>query len=694
MRKIFLTLLALLVVSSPCIASAYSMQEVDALLQGYNVSSSLVATLQPVNLSYAGLQYLGLYSAGAPYFVVNLTGNYSLVLNTSSVVSIIKNYTVSTSLAQANFTKLHDQMQLYEQSSAGPIDGCLVGTGLSTGTTCTLENECASCLAVPICYCLLTGYRCPPGASPPGGGAAGIFGSGIMQFESQYNMLNSSFKTFSSATSGINLGNALSNLAEINSAFANISSISHDISLNPIFPPTANVTPNMIAGCASYVNLNTAPWYCAALGYCGATSYNSSRLAYINFALAAIDSLPLSDAQIYSLASNVSRNENAYIYPVLSKQKLAALKQILNSTIPGYAGLVNGTELLLAHVSNTTLQNELIALQSNYSNVMSNFFTMNLSNVNVTLGKQYALLSSDYARLNSSYSSVLSGAENNTAKLLELQLYGAYNSKISDIALAELAINNQLASGRLSNVTKLEAQVSALSTDLGAYSISPISFTELARTIDGPFIRSTATSMGLSYASAVGMAPALGMLLSLIFGIIFLICVFAFQLYLKREHKLAINRRTAKNWRLVFMACGALVLLYLATTYALLSGASSAAPYSAFQGAYKASQSVVVALNGTVTPGMTSCANQIGAQVTSQGKKLVSLNFSNGLCKTASLPATIDSCLNFYAGTNIPVIILTNSTHTSLRLYSLYGTVLSASGNESVMDTCYVSLLK
>jgi hypothetical protein len=693
-RKIFLAIVVLLLFSAPSIVSAYSMQKADALLKGYNISSSLISSLQPVNLSYSGTQYLGLYKAGMPYFIVNLTGNYSLVLNASAIASIIKGYTITTALAQTNFATLNQQMHLYEQSSAGPIGDCLTETGLTSGATCTLANYCEACLTIPLCKCALTDSGCPPGTSAPGGGVAGPFGEGIIQFEGQYSLVNASFNAFYSATANINATNVLQNLAAAESAFANISSITRVMGDNPIFPPTANVTPNMIAGCSSYINQSTAPWYCTAIGYCESTSYNYSKLAYINLTLSDISSLPLSNAQINTLAANVSSTENSYLYPLLSKQKLAALKQILNRSVPGYGALVNGTEALLSHINNSTLQNELNALQANYSDVLANYVSMNLSKANATLGKQYAAMLAEYTKLNATYGSVLVGAKNNTAKLLELQLYGAYNAKISEIALAELSINNQLSSGKLSNVTKLGAQVKAISSQLASYTTSPISFTELARSVDGPFIRSLAASMGLGYANAISMAPTLGMLLSLIIGIVLLICVYLFQFLLKREHKLALNPRRAKNWRMVFVACGVLLLLYLATTYVLLSGANTSAPYSAFQGAYKAAQSVVVVLNGTATPGMTSCANQVGAEAQSQGKKPVMVSFSGGLCKTSNSTATADSCLNFYAQTNTPVIILTNSSHTSLRLYSLYGTVLSAGGNESVMSTCYVSLLK
>lgn len=684
---------ALFLASLLSFASAYSITQVNSLLASYNVPANTIKALQPVNLTYAGRQYLVMYNASNPLFVVNLTGAYSMVLNATSIYGIISNYTLTTSFRQINFSALNRQMHLYVNSSASSLNDCLVETGLSSGATCTVANYCASCIFVPLCKCLLIGSGCPTGTKPPGGGVNGIFGRGIIKFENQYIALNASLGQFFGATANVNINNVLQNTAQLSSAFLNISSITRSIFLNPIFPPTANVTPNLIAGCSSYVNQTIAPWYCSALGYCSSINYNYTRLAYISSLLSGIKSLPLSNSQVFQIAYNVSNGESVYAYPILSKQRLAQLNAILNNTIPGYAALVNRTSALLGHISNATLQNDLKAIRGNYNNVTANYFNANFTRANATLALQYAALSNDYAKLNNTYAAVLGYAANNTAKIIALQLYSGTTTKLSDIALAELALNSQISSGAISNVSGINLQLMALAQQLSQFSTSPLTLTEFARSVDAPFIRSLASALGLGYPNAVALAPLLGSLLPLIIGAVVLVALFFFRYYMTLHHKLAVNKRTAENWRVVFVAAVVAVFLYTVATYALLSGASTLAPFSAFQGAYRASPSVVVAVNGTPTLSEYTCASRISAQALLQNKKAVIASISSGLCRVGNSTSTASSCLSFYANSNIPVIMLTNSTHSSIGLYSLYGTILSIWGNGTVMNSCYVSLL-
>jgi hypothetical protein len=679
----------------PCIASAYSLQNINQLLSGYNVSASLISSLEPVTLAYSSKAYVGMYdSSGNLDFLVNVSSSsYSLVLNSTAVFNIIRNYTISTILNKTNFGVLSVKMHRYENSSSGLLDECFDLTGLSNGDTCTLANYCESCLTVPICKCDLTGYGCPAGSTPPGGGAGGIFGTGIMQFESDYNMLNASFGIFYSSISSISKDNAATNIARIDNAFANISNITINFYKNVLFPPSANVTPDMLAGCSNYISQTNAPWFCNEVGYCESLSYNYTLLASIQAQLNAINMLPLSNTQILQLAQNTTKAELDYAYPVLSNQKLTVLDAMLNASLPNYKTLVNNSVVLLSHVNNGTLMRDLLILESNYSNTVKNYFSLNLTQANRTLAVEFANLSKVYSVLNSSYSSVLSIAENNTAKILELQLSNSGGSQdLGNLAFAELALNSEITASNITNTTAIGGKLSALSSRLSGYSASPITFAEIARGIDGAFIRVIAKSFNLSYQGGVSLAPIIGSLLSLIIGAILVLIIVIFRSNLKRNRKLVVNPKTAKNWRSVFIFLILCVVLYVEITYSLLSYASTFAPFGAFKNVYSSSSSLVVAINGTPTAGEYVCTTKINAQAQKEGKTVELVQFSNGSCKAGNTTLSTDSCLNSYAETNIPVIVLSYSSQDKLNLYSLYGTVLSASGNDTVMSSCYVSL--
>jgi hypothetical protein len=676
---------AFFMISIPCIASAYSLQNVNQLLSGYNVSASLLSSMKLVNFTYSSKNYVGMYDiSGNLDFLVNVSSsNYSLVLNATTVYNIIRNYTIGNTLNLTNFGALSANMHRYENSSSGPINDCLVETGLSNGATCTAANYCAACQFIPNCKKVMDATD----------GFAGLFGKGVMQFENDYDVLNKSFSTFYSLISGINKNNVATNLAHINSAFANISSITQRIYKNTIFPPTANVTPDLIAGCSSYINQSAAPWYCSSLGYCENVNYNYTLLAYIKTQLNGINSLPFSNTQILQLAQNATKTEMNYAYPALSKQKLALLDEMLNTTLPNYGTLINNSIVLLSHMNNGTLTRDLLILESNYTNIVKNYFTINLTQAKRTLAVEFANLSSIYGTLNSTYSSVLSIAENNTAKILELQLSNSGGSQdLGSLAFSELKLNSEITASNMTNTTGIGSKLGALSSKLSSYSTSPITFAEIARGVDGAFIRGIARSFSLSYSSGVSLAPVIGSLLSLIIGALFILFVVIFRSHLKRKHKLIVNPKTAKNWHSVFIFLVLCVVLYVEITYSLLSYANSFAPFGAFKNAYSSSSSVVVAINGTPTSGEYICTSKINAQAQREGKSVQLVQFSNGLCKAGNTTVSVDSCMNSYAEANMPVIVLSYNTQDKLNLYSLYGTVLSASGNDTVMGSCYVSL--
>ncbi|MDE1874247.1 MAG: hypothetical protein KGI04_03985 [Candidatus Micrarchaeota archaeon] len=689
----------LLLFSLSFASGAYSLPAVNSLLASYNVPGAVISTLSPVGFAYSGGSYVGMYNDSYPYFIVNVTDSksYSLVLNSTAIYNIIRNYTLTASLSRVNFTLLNKQMQLYEASSAAPLADCAVETGLTSGVGCTVANGCQSCLFVPLCRCDLTGTSCPAtaGQTPPGGGVSGVFGQGVVKFAVQYPWLNASFSAFLNASTNVTKSNVLENVATLNAAFLNITNLTYTISENPIFPPTANVTPNQIAGCASYINQTIAPWYCSALGYCGGTSYNYTRLAYISTLMGNLNTLAFSNQQIFALASNVSANESTYAYPLISKQRLAVLNALLNSTVPGYSALVNNSAALLLHVNNATLSSQLNALVSNYDNLTTNFFYANFTKANITLTTQYAAVEATYRSLNATYSDIISAAKNNTARVIEIQFSSsAYSSpQISSLALAQLALNAEIAAGGLSNLTHLDAQLHALSAQIDRYSIAPLTITDIARGIDAPFIRGLASTLGLSYPSAVSSAPLLGAILSLIIGVVLVVGLFFARSYLRLHRRLRTDSRTERNWRTIFVILGVAVFVYFLATYSLLSGANTSAPFGAFKSAYAASSYVVVAINGTSTVNELTCASTISSRALSANKTAVVATFSNGLCKTGNSTSTVDDCLNFYAKANIPVIELTTSVHSGISLYSLYGTLVSVAGNDSTMNSCYVAML-
>ncbi len=679
----------LLVLVTPYIASAYSGSDVNSLLAGYNVSSQLVASLKPVALNYSGDSYVALYSSsGSLYFLVNASSTpYSIVLNTTSIYGIIRNYTIKQSLASYNFTLLRASMQDYLGSGAASYNACLSETGLKSGLTCTLANGCEACQAVPGCSHALSAF----------GGPSQPFGLGIIQLGSLSAELNSSTAAFYSAINGINASNAQQKIAQINAAYSNISSVTRTLPTDSVFPTPSNVTNSEIAGCINYANVNVAPWYCSMSDYCAATNYSYTDLSGMQLMINGMGAIPVSSNQLLSYAANVSTKENVYIGPVLSSQRRAQLDAVLSSAVPGYGALVNGTASLLSHVNDTGLTGMLLALESTYRNATANYLSENFSRVNETLSLQYSSLSAYFVSINQSYSAALSFARNNTAKLLELQADNSQLSgQIASAALLQASINNELTAQRgVLNITSIAVEAKHVASMLSAYSAYSLSLVEFARWFDSGFIEAMASALGTSYSSSVALAPLFGSLLSLIIGLVLLLLLFLYRNYMHIRRKILNNERTRHNWSNVFRLAVALLVLYVVFTYVLLSYANSSAPFGAFSNAYAGAGSVVVALNNTPSSSLSqyTCASRLSAAITAAGKTPVVATFSNGICRVGNATGTVGGCLNYYATHNAPVIVLTNTNTSSVSLYSLYGTVLSLGGNESVMNACYASLL-
>ncbi len=136
-----------------------------------------------------------------------------------------------------------------------------------------------------------------------------------------------------------------------------------------------------------------------------------------------------------------------------------------------------------------------------------------------------------------------------------------------------------------------------------------------------------------------------------------------------------------------------LVIVFAGLTYVAASGANVSAPIATFDNMLAASSSPVIIINGTITNGTASCASSVQSIVASLNKTPTLVYITNSTCKVGTTIKNASSCLNSYASKNIPVIIFTNSSKSSIRVYSLYGTMLSLSGNSSFMSRCPAALL-
>ncbi len=656
-----------------------------ALLSNYNVSNSIIGSASFSNITYSGINYTLVNVSGKPYFLINKTGSGSFVLNVNSISEIIGPSITSSLSHGINLSPIASDISTYINSSSASINDCLVETGLNQNT-CTASNLCNSCAVVPNCNRAL--YQT--------GGPSGVLASGIMVFEQEYNQLQNNMSVFNGYASNTNASNITLRAEAMNAALKNISKITSTIGENPLFPPPASASFSNCGSSGSItfnISSSSGDWYCNAIGYCMSTTYNSTLLAQTQAKLASIIAQLPTNSKILQFAENISSVENTYITPVLVKQHGAQLAKILNTTLSGFKVTINASLSLLEHVNNATLAQETAAASASYTNLTSNYAQINISAYSQKVAEQLSVLRSTYSKLNSSYSYAVGNAKNNTAVLIALQLAGDKSNTTTALAYRQQELNSQLSvqlSG--SELSSIVTEINAIAARIpGLGSQVDISLEAVSRAIDGPFVSAMAGALGMSYGATVALAPALSALLSLIIGAIAFALLYLEYRRLTGRHRIRHDARVRKAWSILFIIAAIVVLAYVLGTYVVAASANASAPISAFTGALSSSHAVIIAVNGTVTPSISACAAQISTYAKQRNYTTKTLYISGATCSGNSGVMNTSQCLNQYAAINTPVIMLTQSNSSSISVYSMYGTLIRASGTSGFTSACYVS---
>ncbi|MGC8479390.1 MAG: hypothetical protein ACP5M9_01845 [Candidatus Micrarchaeia archaeon] len=667
-------------------ASTSSTQLV-SLLKSYNVSNSLISSFSFVNVTYGNNNYTIVYQGSNPYFLINtsITGNYNFVLNATSISQIIKNETVQLLIKQINYNQLEQGVTAYMETSAAPLSDCIVETGINRAT-CTVSNYCQSCALVPACNKVLYATN----------GPTGVLGEGIMSFEQSYYALQNNLSIFYRYTNESNLSTYNYSKIDLDAqmvtaAYNNISQITQNLYQNPIFPPTQNsdlALCNQAGGANFNISSSSGPWYCNAIGYCEFLSYNYTMLSNLNAVLNSINAKVPTQEKINQVAMNVSSYEDLYIVPKLKSQKSSVYESVINTTLSNYNKTVENAQMLLSHISNSNLSEKLTLLENNYKTLEQDYLTLNITNYSKKLSSELNTVNNMYTLLNKTYSSILSKAQNNTALLIGAQLSSPYSVQLANYSFEENKINTQLDS-QLSNTSSINKSLNQISGNISYVNGPDLSLQSLSRAIDGPFVTLMSGALNLNYAQTVSSAPLLSALFSLIIGLIILLLIFLLYIKLKSSKKIRISNQTIKNWHLLFILIIVLVLVYVLLTYFIASSANGTSSLSSFKSALSSSHSLIIVINNTDSTSASLCATEINNTAKSEGYISKIYKFSGNSC-TPGL-SNVSDCMNSFARTGIPVVLLTTSNTSSINLYSMYGTLLSINGGDQVMNSCYGS---
>lgn len=663
------------------LSASASSNTIASLLQSYNVSSATIKSLSSVNLTYQGNSYSELFLNSNPYLLVNTTNprSYAFVFNPGAIAGIIRNNTIQASIGNLGLSSIASVMSSYLNSSAAPLNDCLAETGLDRAT-CSLGNYCQSCALVPSCNKVLYAT----------GGPDDTFGLGIIALQQEYGQLAQNISIFYNGTKSVSVATVLSDVGKVNFAFNNISTITNNIYQNAVFPPptTADLSQcNAIGSATLNTSLAGAPWFCNAIGFCEFLTYNYTQLAALQLQINNMNNNVPTSTTISTIAHNINVTENNLVTPLLLSKKNAQLSVILNTTLANYTSVVNKTSVLLSRLSNASLMNSLATLEQDYATLRSGYLSLNLTTYSAVVAASLSNVSSAYARQEPLYLKVQSMADNNTGFLIALQSV-SNNPNASTLAFKQDQLNQQISS-HINNAAAVTKNLSSIYAEGKALESIRISPADISRATDGPFATAVARAIDLPYYSAVGAMPLFASIPAIIIGLVILAVIYGIYYGLKKENRIRANRRTANAWRLLFAIAIVIFLIYVGISYVYSSQANSNAPIQDFLNAGIASTSQGIVLNGTVTPGMTRCANILYNESLKVNRNTVVAYVSGNKCTVNGTLETSSSCLNSFVDSGTPFIVLTTGNSSSMHVYSMYGTALYATGPDSFMDECY-----
>ncbi len=677
------TSVALVLLFASASAASGSSQSLGQFLSSFNVPPAVQNSLVYTNLTHGSGNYLLAYYNGAPYMLINSTSAYSFVSDPSAISSIISSTIISSSFSKVNVTYLKKSMLAYEMSSQAPLADCLTETGLDQpGASCTKANSCLSCISVPVCSEVLVG----------GSQFGGPFQLGIEKLQSDYHGLSSNFSLYFSSVNALSPSTVQLQIVNIEKSFANISSITQVIYQNPLFPPPASVNYALCSNYGSVTgNFTSSNWYCNAFGFCQSITYNYTMLGKMQSYQNKLASLTLSSSQISSMAKGMSTTENGYIQTVVYAQDLALRNKILNTTLLGYNSIVSGAQSLLINVSNTLLSNYLATLAPNYTALINNYKSVNLTALNSTLRKEYSPTKSLYFLLDADYNSALNLSRNNTVLLITLES----DSSIPQQQLVGLAFQEAQLSAQLSsNVADIDALRSKLSTLNNQIKSTPHNIDiagDLTRLIGSPLAQAVIGPGSLAGGEA--LAPLIATIPAIIASCIILSLLIIVHRRLKKHGRIREHRSVRRNWKILYVIVIVVLALFVVEAYLSAVVANESAPLDAATSDIKASAAIAIAINGTSNPSLLACEKQISAVLAGENKTATLITINGNVCNigTGSV-LTTDVCLSQFASKDIPVIILTNSNKNTITAYLLYGTILSQSGNQQFTSSCLASL--
>ncbi|NYZ78866.1 hypothetical protein H0N99_01845 [Candidatus Micrarchaeota archaeon] len=696
MRKGILVLYLLLAVSICNAQSNITNFTIPYLYKGENYSTDVQAA--SITLSYGNYSLVSIKQTAT--FLLNMSVNPSFVEDQGQVSVILNDYyRVSTYPTQAELNDLNASFNSF-LASRGPDElECRVITGLSNPdgsplSTCTADNQCESCRAVPVCHdYMVHTLTSPELMSSP-------LAQSVMAMSYDFNIIETNASKFESSLANVN-SDVSSSMSVIEDSLNSIISTVNDLGK----PPASRIYEQYAVAHSNY-----------ALDFCK-NFYTQYNLTALNNAVSKASSLrlrvPTQSAIAGEIASVVSGTAERKLNRTIREQREAfdakySVWLAQKDNLTGIANRVlsrisdNETPAKLVKLDSILLQIRQLGDARNYSqaDLLAQNFSQDVASTGLYL-----------SGLLTSYDSLLVANSSASDSLFEARLYTAPDDLVTTDRLEgletqkaslEFTIYNQspMSLSKVNNVTDQlnDIRLSANSIRDQTASASPQELNSLLAAVVKPVVSLSFGILNsfipLSYADREKNAPLIIGAMLVIADIVIFLAVLAAFFFLVRSRKIELHRLAKMLWAFIFAFFFLLMALGSLTIYNVVNMQSQPTTFTPFMSEFRSSGRVGVvanltSLNGTMRESMTNCSSRIASKIESLNKTVMYYRFDNESCISGNDTLSTSACQDLLDAN--PVIMLQSGADEKATFIVFYTKYAVFQGDEAFFWECPIT---
>lgn len=635
------------------------------------------------SIAYNSTNYIIMHNQNG-YLLISIP--YSLVTNTTAAAQVFKEFIIEEHPLNATLLHtLNKNIAVSVNQTQGGFAKCLFYTGLNK-YSCTTANNCAACLSVASCANLFSNGSYTP-----------ILENAIINFSTQYNLYNNSFRNFAFIVSVINSSNYYQYSQRLIEDAKNITDIPVLLQHNALFPVPSNFSASLFKNCPYFPSL-TSQWYCQSLSYCNRINLNYTLINQTKATISRFQIINITNASIGSMSKNATTLAAAYINALFVRDNAASFSnKIINETKPKYnAALANATSVE-SKVSNSMFSSLVFNMQNTYNSIISKGIYQNITLANATIANLISKVDSQSANMSSAYYSLYNKSLNNTALILRTELEYPNNVTTANMAIKQEKINALFNEPvNYSSFDSINASMSSLRSEALAFPPQQPTIPQFVKSVDSGFINMLAYAIPGSAESKISSSPLYATLLSFIIGMVLISVIFGFAYSRSRKKQKASSKKTSLYPLIMaFLIMFIAVLIYSYITYAYASMANSSLPASSFLNSVNSSSNIAIALNSTVVANASviQCANATESNLKDIGKTVTIIPVKGYSCTVVSNTSFANpGCIEQLMNNDTPIIML-NQNGSYIKYKGLYGNILYASGVPTEGSSCFLSVL-